>query len=163
MEVLELAEVFKEIELLMERLYKHCQKLFPEFANEFRQLELEETGHACLLDQVIASIKRAPGSWKMGTMSVASARLLKDRLSAEFEEIVSGKTSSKYAITYALSLELSLSEKDYRRALIGDDESLIHAMDKLAEGFDSHYGKLKELEKKLLRTGQTGFDDLNRV
>lgn len=163
MEVLELAEVLRENELLMGRLYAECEKLFPDFASEFHNLNLEEQGHAFLLDEIIADIKDFPDAWSLGGMSIATARLFKDQLEKNITEIREGRVSPKYAITFAISTELSLSEKDYSRALKNEDHRFKVAMQSLANGFTEHYQRLKNLEKKILNTGHSGFDNLNRV
>lgn len=163
MEVLGLAATLKKNELLMGELYAECQKLFPQHEQAFRLLELEEKGHAFLLDEIIENCKSCPQNWKMGKMSRVTAELISIKLAEAIEEIRSGKASPKYAITFAISTELSLSEKDYGRALIPTDEKFLVSLKKLAEGFADHYKKLQELEKSILQTGKTGFDNLNKV
>lgn len=163
METLELAKILRENELLMGQLYAECQKLFPVHAKEFRNLELEEDGHAFLLEEIIQDIKEAPENWKPGRMTVSTAKLFKKQLEDTIAEIRDGAVSPKYAITFAVSTELSLSEKDYSRALINDEQRFKVALQTLANGFAEHYQRLKALEKEILNTGNSKLDKLNRI
>lgn len=163
MEVLEVARIIQQNELLMAQLYAECARLFPAHADEFRNLELEEIGHAHLVDEIIKDIQASPDSWALGSISLLTIRLISKQLQENIEEIRQGKVSARYAITYALSTELSLSEKDFGNALKNTDGKFKVPMQTLACGFNGHYQRLKKLEKQLLTTGHAGFDDLNRI
>ncbi len=163
MEILEIARTIKQNELLMAQLYAECARLFPEHADEFRNLELEEIGHAHLVEEIIEDIENEPQSWVPGSMSLATIKLISKQIQENLEDIRQGKVSARYAITYALSTELSLSEKDFGNVLKNIDGKFQVPMQTLACGFKGHYQRLKKLEKQLLTTGQAGFDDLNRT
>jgi rubrerythrin len=162
-ELVDFAGIIKQNELLMGELYSLCQNLFPDFKNDFLQLEQEEINHAMLADNIIEDIKNNPENWEAGNISIVTAKNVNKRLREGIEEIKNQKVSPGYAITFALSIELSLSEKNFNKVLIPGDKKFVDNINTLANGFSEHYNRLLELEKRILKTGHLGFDDLNKV
>ncbi|MFZ5950711.1 MAG: hypothetical protein ACOYXC_08395 [Candidatus Rifleibacteriota bacterium] len=162
MEILEIAEVLKSNEQLLSQLYSYCQILFPDYAEEFHNLSLEEQGHACLLDQIINDMKKHPETWQKGNVSLETVRLINKNLRDNLEEIKNGHVSPRFAITFAASTELTLSERDFNHAFKTVDEAFSRSLRAIAEGFSSHYQRIKKLEKLVLGSS-SGFDTLNRV
>ncbi len=162
MEILEIAEVLKSDEQLLSQLYSYCQVLFPDFAEEFHHLSLEEQRHACLIDQIINDMKKHPESWEKGNVSLETVRLINKNLRDNLEEIKNGQVSPRFAITFAASTELTLSERDFNHAFKTADDAFSRSLRAIAEGFSSHYQKIKQLEKQILGIS-SGFDTLSRV
>lgn len=160
METIQLATTLRENELLIGEIYQVCQKLFGSHEKEFRNLQLEEEGHAFLLEEMISDMEKDPSNWRLGKVSLVTAKFINQRLRENLEEIKSGSVAPKYAITFAISMELSHSEKDFSRVFVCDNDRFTEAFKKLEEGFKDHYKRLLEIEKDLLETGKLGFENL---
>ena len=73
MEILNIAQVLKENELLLGEVYGECQNFFPKHATFFKLLESEEKGHASLIEQITSDMTQSPDSWQIGNMSLITA------------------------------------------------------------------------------------------
>ena len=152
MELLDIAQVLKENELLLGEMYGECKKLFPEHAKLFEHLELEEKEHAALIERMMSDMKQNPASWQAGKISLITATNINKQIKDALAEIRSGKVSPKYAITLAVSLELSLSEKSFSKIFRVENEVFKDAQQKLEDGFDGHYKKLLQVKEKIFAT-----------
>jgi rubrerythrin len=163
MEILDLVKVLKSNELLLAELYHECQRLFPDHKADFEELQSEEEGHAFLVDQIYQDIKENPDEWKPGKLSLVSAQNVNSRIRETLKEIREGKASSRYAITFAMSMELSMSEKNFAQILVAENPAFKMIFKSLDEGFVHHYSILQKIEKQIFKPGKMGFDDLNRI
>lgn len=149
MEILKIAEVLKENELLLGEIYSECQKFFPGHAKFFESLENEEKGHARLIEKIISDMVLNPDSWQIGKMSFITANNVNKQIKEALSEMRSEQVSKKYALTFAISMELSLSEKKFSRIFINESKVFKDAMQKLEDGFEVHYAKLLEVNDKI--------------
>lgn len=149
MEILKIAQVLKENELLIGEVYGECKKFFPEHAEFFTLLESEEQGHAYLIEQMISDMTLRPEAWQIGNISLTTANNVNELIKRALTEIRLGNASPKYAVTFAISVELSLSEKNFGSLFITDSNVFKDSQQKLEDGFKSHYDKLLEVKDKI--------------
>ncbi len=154
METIELAKILKENELLIGEVYQECQRLFPDHADDFKELAREEKGHAELFAEIIAAIILQPDNWHSGRLSLQTARVVNERLKENLAEIRQNKVAPRYAITFALSFELSMSEKEFCKMLVTSDADWQKRLKIINEGFPRHYKKLLSLEKNIFSDSQ---------
>jgi hypothetical protein len=50
-----------------------------------------------------------------------------------------------------------MSERNIGKALVTEDKTFVAMLEALADGFDSHYKKLIDIEKTVFKLGQTGI------
>ena len=161
--LIEFATIIKENEELMAELYSLCQDLFPDFKDDFKQLEDQENQHTMLAENIIKNIDQHPEKWQSGNVSITTAKHLNKQLRDGIDEIKKQEVSPRYAITFALSIELSASEKNFSKVLITENKDFVDDINTMAKGFSQHYQRLLDLEKRILKTGHLGFDDLNKA
>lgn len=161
MEILSIAKILKENELLLGEIYQLCQQFFPTHKETFKLLQLEEESHAYMIDEVIKDISLNPADWKIGKLSIVSAQNVNATLKKALEEIKTEKVSAKYAITFAISMELSLSEKDFSHLFVTENPHFVSVFAMLADGFKGHYQKLLTIEKEIFASDRIGFDSLD--
>jgi rubrerythrin len=154
METLELAKILKENETLIGEVYQECQRLFPDYAAYFAALAREESGHAELFEEIIGAISSQTHVWQAGKVSLQTARVVNERLKATLTEIKQNQVAPRYAITFALSFELSMSEKDFCRLLVSSDPEWQKRLSIISQGFSRHYKKLLSLEKSIFSDSQ---------
>jgi len=159
MEIVNIAMVLKQNELLFAQLYQECVRLFPDFKNEFEMLVAEEEGHAAIIDNIIKEITDKPENWRPGKVSLRTITVIQEQIQATLAEVKSDQCAPRYVITALRSYEQSMSERAVEKVLDTDVPEFKLQLCLVAEGFTNHLNCLQELEKKIFKTSDM-FDSL---
>ncbi|GAB4272785.1 MAG: hypothetical protein Kow0029_11840 [Candidatus Rifleibacteriota bacterium] len=147
--MIELAKILRENELLIGDLYGECSRLFPDYSEKFRNLQLSEQGHAFLLEKILDDMRLNPNNWQPGKLSLKTAQLINDCIKQALKEIKEDKVAPRYALTFAKSIELSLSEKEFSKIFITNDTEFKKALSELENGFKQHFADLLNIEDEV--------------
>ncbi len=151
---LHLAGLLIENERLMAQFYRSAGRRFGDLAEAFEILAGEEDAHAKVIERIRTQIEQAPQRFGAGRISATTLMQVADDLRSLIRDVDEDRIDSRYALTRVTSLEGALAERRLGETLTADDPALLAPLHAIAEGFNRHALRLREIHEAVF--GPTG-------
>lgn len=137
-ELLEMADMFIDLESSLEKYYELCAKIFPDEKFAWFGVSTQEGIHAKIFKKIKEKITLDPEKWSLGKYNYKALKTMVDSLHKKIAEIQAKDYNSRYVVTFAKDVEFSLIESDIANAFVSGDPDYRNMMKKMIEETDEH-------------------------
>jgi hypothetical protein len=137
-ELLEMADLFIELESSLEKYYELCAKIFPDEKFAWFGVATQEGIHAKIFKKIKEKISQAPEKWSLGKYNYEVLKTTVDSIHKKLEEIQARDYVSIYIVTFAKDIEFSLIESDISNAFVSSDPEYGDMIKKIIEETEEH-------------------------
>ncbi len=137
-ELLEVVNLFIDLETSLEKYYELCAKIFPDEKFAWFGIATQEGIHAKIFKKIKEKITLDPEKWSIGKYNNEAVKTMVESLHTKLAEIQAKDYNSRYVVTFAKDIEDSLIESDIANAFVSSDTDYRNMMKKMIEETDEH-------------------------
>lgn len=141
-----LATITENTEEKIARLYQAYSDKFPEFADFWSGLVVEQIDHINLIHGIMNRVSSGLLKCSEDRLDCTALEILQNRVEQEITRVKEGKISAGEAFFIALEIEKAVSKREYSEALVEDSGEVKTAFSHLAANSQK---RIKWIEKHL--------------
>ena len=137
-EMLEVVDLFIDLEMSLEKYYELCAKIFPDEKFAWFGIATQEGIHAKIFKKIKEKITLDPEKWALGKYNYEAVKTMVDSIHKKLDEMQAKDYNRKYVVTFAKDFEFSLIESDIANAFVSGDTDYRNMMKKMIEETEEH-------------------------
>lgn len=145
-----LFDLYVQCEKNMERLYLEFARLFPEEADFWNLMALEEMNHAGWIAKLAKAVAEGKVEFAEGKVKTYTLKTFIQYQEGLIKSAKQEKIDIKRAVNVALDMEKSLIEKEVFAHFAGDNAEKNNLLDRLGKATAKHAARLDEMRLKYL-------------
>ncbi len=140
-----------EIETMIGRHYSYFAQQFPEYADFWKGIAVQEDDHAQCLKEFAAKVAQGTVQVSTQRFNPTSVRELRNRFEGMLETMRSKSSSMCEALTSGVNVEGMLLEKNYFEVFTTQDPAVLRQLKRLAQETQEHQKKLQEMRNRFTK------------